>query len=111
MEKIEYLPLGSIVILKGGTKKVMIIARGLEVKLEGKIRFIDYGGVQYPEGLIGDQMAYFNYDGIRKVIFKGYKDEEDEMAVENINEYLSKGEVERGDIEKLREEKVREEKG
>ena len=56
-------------------------------------------------------MAYFNYDGIRKVIFKGYKDEEDEMAVENINEYLSKGEVERGDVEKLREEKVREEKG
>ena len=111
MEKIEYLPLGSIVLLKGGTKKVMIIARGLEVKLEGKITFLDYGGVQYPEGLIGDELAYFNHDGIRKVIFKGYRDEDDEIVAANIREYLASGTVARGDVEKLREEKVREEKG
>ena len=35
MKQTEYLPLGSIVVLKGGVKKLMIIARGLAVKIDG----------------------------------------------------------------------------
>ena len=30
MEKVNYLPLGSIVVIKGGVKKFMIVARGWE---------------------------------------------------------------------------------
>lgn len=85
---IEYLPLGSIVLLQGGTQKAMIIGRGLKVRNGDKEFFFDYGAVAYPDGLVGDQMAYFNADKISKVVFKGYSDVDDENVVENINRYL-----------------------
>ena len=48
MEKINYIPLGSIVLLSGGTQKVMIISRGLNVQNGGRVLFFDYAGVPYP---------------------------------------------------------------
>lgn len=88
MEKINYIPLGSIVLLRGGTQKVLIISRGLNVKNGGRVLFFDYGGVPYPEGLSGEQVAYFNHDAIAKVVFEGYHDVDDEHMVDNINAYL-----------------------
>lgn len=90
MEKIEYIPLGSVVLLKGGIQKLLVISRGINVKRNGEMIFFDYGGVLYPEGLIGDQMAYFNHDGIEKVIFEGYNDDESKIFADNINTYLMK---------------------
>ncbi len=104
MAKTDYLPLGSIVLLESGIKKLMIIARGLTVKLNGEEKFFDYGGVQYPEGLSGDQMAYFNHDGIAKVIFSGYSDDDDKVIVDNINKFVLINNVKKADVEKLREE-------
>lgn len=97
MEKIEYLPLGSIVLLEGGIKKLVIVSRGVAVNIKEGIKFFDYGGAQYPEGIIGDQIAYFNHEGISKVIFKGYSDEDDKVIVENINKYAEKSRLEKGD--------------
>lgn len=85
---VKYLPLGSIVLLKGGLQKILIISRALNVKNGGKEYFFDYGGVAYPEGLVGDEMAYFNADKINKVIFEGYSDVEDENIIDTINTYL-----------------------
>lgn len=84
----EILPLGSIVFLKGGTKKVMIIARTLNLNHNGQKALFDYAAVPYPEGLTGDQLAYFNADKVSKIIFEGYHDVEDENMVETIQEYL-----------------------
>ena len=84
-----YLPLGSIVLLKGGVQKVLIIARAINVRNGGKEFFFDYGGVPYPEGLVSDQMAYFNADKINKVVFEGYSDVEDDNMVDTIRNYLS----------------------
>lgn len=67
----EFLPLGSIVLLKGGMQKILIIARALKVRNGNEEYFFDYGGVTYPEGLVGDQMAYFNADKINEVVFEG----------------------------------------
>lgn len=50
--------------------------------------FFDYGGVPYPEGLIGDQMAYFNHENIARILFSGFKDEDDKIIIDNINRYL-----------------------
>lgn len=105
MEKTEYLPLGSIVILKGGVKKVMIIARGLAAKIKGEEKFFDYGGVQYPEGLSGEEIAYFNHDGVKKTIFEGYSDEDNKMMVEAIQEYKEKRGLTKGDPYELNKEK------
>lgn len=61
MEAINFLPLGSIVSVKGNPKKILIIARGLATNFKGKTYYFDYGGCTYPEGLIGDAVAYFNH--------------------------------------------------
>ncbi len=88
MERINYLPLGSIVLLEGGLQKIMIISRAVNVENGENVFFFDYAGVAYPEGLISDQVAYFNMDKITKIVFEGYKDIDDENAVDNINVFL-----------------------
>lgn len=85
---IDYVPLGSIVLLEGGIQKAIIISRGMNLARNGKVYFFDYAGVPYPEGLTGDQVAYFNHENIAKVVFRGYHDDDDEAMVNNINRYL-----------------------
>ena len=95
---IEYLPLGSIVLLKGGMQKILIISRAIKVRNGSEEFFFDYGGVTYPEGLVGDQMAYFNADKINKVVFEGFNDIDNENMVENINQFLTENPgLKRGD--------------
>lgn len=84
----SFLPLGSVVLLQGGTRKVMIITRGMNVNRNGSIFFFDYGGVIYPEGLTGEQMVYFNEDGIIKVYFHGFADSGDDAMQTALNNYL-----------------------
>ena len=89
VEEQKYLSLGSIVLLEGGIQKLLIIARALNVKNGNKEYFFDYGAVAYPEGLIGDQMAYFNKESIAKVVFEGFHDEDDAVFVQRIEKYLA----------------------
>lgn len=88
MKKIDYLPLGSVVLLHGGIQKLLIIARGINTKQGDQTVFFDYGAVLYPEGLTGDRMAYFDHDAVNKVVFYGYDDEGSKTCSENINNYL-----------------------
>lgn len=96
MEKVDYLPLGSIVIVKGNVKKFMIVSRGLLTKIENGICYFDYGGCLYPEGLIGDAIVYFNHADIAAVVAEGYRDDDDKIAVGNIHNYLEHHEVRYG---------------
>ena len=96
--KNDILPLGSIVILKNGVQKLLIIARAINVKNNNKQYFFDYGAVAYPDGLIGDQMAYFNADSVNKVVFEGYSDEADESMKDMIRQFTdSHPDILRGD--------------
>ncbi|GIN79396.1 hypothetical protein CHCC14820_1174 [Bacillus paralicheniformis] len=71
------LPSGSIVLLEGGTKKLMIYGRKQIVVSEDPKMF-DYIGVFYPEGYINQEYTFaFNHSDIEKVIFEGYEDEEE----------------------------------
>lgn len=98
MDKI--LSLGSIVHLKGGMQKILIISRALKVKKENEEFFFDYGGVPYPEGLTGDQMAYFNADKISKIVFEGYSDIDNENMIDNIKQFiLDNPDIKRGNPE------------
>ena len=69
----DLLPIGSIVLLKGGIKKVMI--SGYLVKgTDGLDK--DYMGVPYPEGFISFESLFsFNKEDIDKVISNGYENE------------------------------------
>ena len=72
--------------------------RGINVNRNGEVLFFDYGGVLYPDGLTGDQMAYFNHDGIETVVFRGYDDDDSKTLADNINKYLLKNpKTKRGD--------------
>ena len=96
--KMKYLPLGSIVLLKGGVQKMIIISRAINVRNNGKTFFFDYGAVPYPEGLISDKMAYLNHDSISKIVFEGFHDDDDANMVENIHRYLDENpDIIRGD--------------
>ena len=88
MEKIDYSPLGSVVYLKGGVKKLLIVARAINVAKNNKQYFFDYGGVLYPEGITGDQMAYFNHDDVSSVFFRGCDDAENKGMCEAINKFV-----------------------
>lgn len=105
IERIDYLPLGSVVILNGGVQKVVINARGLVTLAVDPPGFFDYGGSLYPQGIIGDQILYFNHKDIAKVVFEGYSDDDDKMMVDNINDWYEKSEFERASAEDLRKNK------
>lgn len=101
MEKTPYVPLGSIILLNGSFEKVIIIGRGLIVKnAAGDNVIFDYAGVTYPEGLVGDHVAYFNHTDVAKVVFEGFSDEADTITVDNINNFIvDHPEIKRGSVE------------
>ena len=86
----RYLPLGSIVVLNGSVKKMMITARGLMAPVGEENKVFDYGGIFYPEGVMGDKMAFFNQKDIYKVVFQGYSDADDDAMNDNIKNWLQK---------------------
>lgn len=89
-EYTEFLPLGSVVRLNGGVKKVIVIARVVATKIKEEVKYFEYGGSLYPEGLLGDSILYFNNEDIQKIEFRGYVDEDEEVMVCNLNESIQK---------------------
>jgi len=72
----ELLPIGTIVILKEGEKRLMIIGI-MQSDASGNGDEYDYLGILYPEGHIGDQFQYlFNHEDISEIIFRGFEDDE-----------------------------------
>lgn len=85
MNKEKLLPIGSVVLLKGAKKRVMIIGR--IQKSQGKI--FDYSSCLYPEGYIkADQLILFNNSDIDKNFFIGFQDIEEFEFYKEIEEYL-----------------------
>ncbi len=69
------LPIGTVVLLKESTKRVMII--GLLQQQNTTNKIWDYAAVYYPEGYMGaDKTFLFNGDQIERVYALGYQDEE-----------------------------------
>lgn len=72
----EILPLGSIVTLKGSSKKLMIAGR-LQ-KNHGTQEVYDYCAVLWPEGHIDASHYYmFNQDQIENLYYIGMQDQEE----------------------------------
>ncbi len=72
----KLLPLGSVVLVKGGTKRVMITGR-VQVK-KGDSKIYDYSACLYPEGIVNPQhMYFFDHSSIERLYFVGFQDEEE----------------------------------
>ncbi len=70
------LPIGSVVLLKNSTKKLMIIGFA-QVAANEPNKVYDYVGCVFPEGFMGpDQTFLFDSHQIEKIYAVGYQDEE-----------------------------------
>lgn len=93
----DLLPVGSIVLLKGGEKRLMVCGR---ICCQGGSDTIyDYSGCYYPEGIMdSDQMFFFNRDDIQMIYFIGFQDQEEMAFRHNVLDQLGKLKVVDGQI-------------
>ncbi len=85
----RFLSLGTVVMLKGGSKRLMIIGYCAFDEAK-KDKAYDYIGCLYPEGVISSkQMALFNHNQVQKVYFNGYFDEEAKKFNEVLNQSIN----------------------
>lgn len=93
----NFLPLGSVVSLKGNEKTLMIIGRALVRQLDdGDKEYFDYSMCLYPEGLISDTVIFSNHDCISQVHFEGYHDKAEKDFIADTSEILSMVDVKKG---------------
>ena len=72
----DFLPIGSVVLLKNSPNMIMIIGYLMSsINGEKDNRQYDYCGCMYPNGMSKDNYYMFNRKAILKVYFKGYTDE------------------------------------
>ena len=91
------LPIGSIVLLKDGTKKLMVT--GIKpVSEDNPDTVFDYIGVVYPEGYLSNEYNFlFNHDDINDIVFIGYDNPERQSFIEFLEEEYNKQETEAGE--------------
>ena len=90
----KYLPLGSICLLKGAERYLMVSGYlGMNGNNIEDAEVFDYLGILFPVGVISSEVSLmFNHDQIDKVIFKGFENEESKKFLEEIKG-VSKEEV------------------
>lgn len=120
----KYLPIGTVVLLKGGKKELMIVGYCIlptggemygkegKIKVDG-LKIFDYGAYLYPEGLSGQNQLYtFNHEQIEKVCHMGYETniqktmtndlgKKVEEILKNAEEFENKNTSEKNDTSKL----------
>ncbi len=96
--KEKFLPVGTVVLLEGGSKKVMVNGFCAIDPAEPK-KMYDYSGVLFPEGaLSSDQALLFDHKQIKEIIHMGLDNKESQrfnlkmkMLLEKIEEQSNKG--------------------
>lgn len=70
------LPIGSVVLLKNATKRIMILGY-CRYAAGDSSKVYDYCGCTYPEGFISpDQTVIFDHDQIEHIYALGFQNEE-----------------------------------
>ena len=85
----KYLPIGTVVMLKGGTKRAMII--GFCSIADGKKdKIYDYTGCLYPEGVISsDRTLLFDHSQIEKIYHLGLIDDDERKFKSRLKEMIN----------------------
>lgn len=85
----DLLPIGSVVTLKEGKKKLMVF--GIKQWDEEKEKEFDYVGVVYPEGNLGKGLQFlFNHGDLAETHFRGFENEERTEFLEKLTEFYNK---------------------
>jgi len=84
------LPIGSVVLLKDGNKRLMVYGL-LQLRNSDK-KVFDYLGCYYPEGYISQEHAFlFNAEDIAEVSYVGFVDSEYQIFNNKLKEKMSAG--------------------
>lgn len=84
-----YLPIGSVVSLKGIEKRVMIYGIAQEVIQKEESKIYDYLACIFPEGHVGEEKILFNQEDISAVFFIGFQDSEQLLYRAGLDEKLA----------------------
>ena len=84
----EFLPIGTVVMLNGGAKRVMITGF-CTIASDDNSTMYDYCGCLYPEGVVSsDKNLLFNHNQIAKIYALGYSDDEEKNFKVKLKEVL-----------------------
>ena len=84
----KFLPIGTVVMLNGGAKRVMITGF-CTIASDDNSTMYDYCGCLYPEGVVSsDKNLLFNHNQIAKIYALGYSDDEEKEFKAKLNEVL-----------------------
>lgn len=90
------LPIGSVVLLKNGQKRLMICGR-IQTDVATGITY-DYSACYYPDGIINSKELFmFNNDNIQRLFFIGFQDGEELAFRRFIDEELDRRNEEKGE--------------
>lgn len=83
----KILPIGSVIRLINGERKLMIIGRAPLYIYKDTEYYVDYCGCLYPDGQFTENMFFFNHEDIEKIYHTGYVDDmerfyEDQYVIE-----------------------------
>lgn len=81
------LEIGTIIYLKGGTQKLMILNRGAIIQKDNQDIVYDYSACVYPIGFSPEHTYYFNEENIDKIVYRGFRDEDEERFEEMYMEW------------------------
>lgn len=73
-----------------------IIARMIAAPVKGDLYRFDYGAWLYPEGVVGENLIYFNHEDIFKIVQEGYTNDENELMLENIAAVIDETDIPKG---------------
>ena len=81
----KYLPIGSVILVKGGKQKLMITGYMGE-NYEKDWPIFDYIACLYPQGIVSSKSnLLFNHVDIEEICFLGYSDDEQKQYIEFLN--------------------------
>ena len=90
------LPIGSVVLLQGAQKKIMIYGR-IQIQ-QNSDKIWDYIGCAYPEGNIRPENSYlFDHESIDTIYFIGYQDPEEFEFKKYLEQELEKRTAEKSE--------------
>lgn len=101
----KYLPLGSVITLKYGWKKLMIMGYS-PIDMNKKDKIYDYLGCFYPEGVITTQInILFNHEDIKSIHSIGLIDEEQKHFMDDIKDLIGNEEEQKKILKIVNEQK------
>lgn len=82
----QLYPIGTVVMLHGGEKALMVFGRKQMDPEENKV--YDYIGVFFPEGYLTPEFSFlFQHEDIAEVLYPGFENEEEQNFRKALSEY------------------------